>query len=239
MSKLISKDDFIKLFDNYDITISDSDYSRFEAYADLLCEWNEKINLTAITDPEGISIKHFFDSVYPFTLFEVKENATVIDVGTGAGFPSCPLKIVRDDIKLTLLDSLNKRINFLAQLSDSLDLGAICIHGRAEELGRSIECREQFDIATARAVANLSDLCEYCLPFVKVGGYFVALKGSEGNDELKEAKNAIKILGGKVEEVFDYELPTGDGRTLILIRKVSETPEKYPRNKGQMKKKKL
>jgi len=124
MSKLISKDDFIKLFDNYDITISDSDYSRFEAYADLLCEWNEKINLTAITDPEGISIKHFFDSVYPFTLFEVKENATVIDVGTGAGFPSCPLKIVRDDIKLTLLDSLNKRINFLAQLSDSLDLGA-------------------------------------------------------------------------------------------------------------------
>ena len=104
MSKLISKDDFIKLFDNYDITISDSDYSRFEAYADLLCEWNEKINLTAITDPEGISIKHFFDSVYPFTLFEVKENATVIDVGTGAGFPSCPLKIVRDDIKLTLLE---------------------------------------------------------------------------------------------------------------------------------------
>ena len=216
MSKLISKDDFIKLFDNYDITISDSDYSRFEAYADLLCEWNEKINLTAITDPEGISIKHFFDSVYPFTLFEVK-----------------------DDIKLTLLDSLNKRINFLAQLSDSLDLGATCIHGRAEELGRSMECREQFDIATARAVANLSDLCEYCLPFVKVGGYFVALKGSGGNDELKEAKNAIKILGGKVEEVFDYELPTGDGRTLILIRKVSETPEKYPRNKGQMKKKKL
>lgn len=114
-----------------------------------------------------------------------------------------------------------------------------CIHGRAEELGRSMECREQFDIATARAVANLSDLCEYCLPFVKVGGYFVALKGSGGNDELKEAKNAIKILGGKVEEVFDYELPTGDGRTLILIRKVSETPEKYPRNKGQMKKKKL
>ena len=212
MSKLISKDDFIKLFDNYDITISYSDYSRFEAYADLLCEWNEKINLTAITDPEGISIKHFFDSVYPFTLFEVKENATVIDVGTGAGFPSCPLKI---------------------------DLGATCIHGRAEELGRSMECREQFDIATARAVANLSDLCEYCLPFVKVGGYFAALKGSGGNDELKEAKNAIKILGGKVEEVFDYELPTGDGRTLILIRKVSETPEKYPRNKGQMKKKKL
>ena len=126
MSKLISKDDFIKLFDNYDITISDSDYSRFEAYADLL--------------------------------------------------PSCPLKIVRDDIKLTLLDSLNKRINFLAQLSDSLDLGATCIHGRAEELGRSMECREQFDIATARAVANLSDLCEYCLPFVKVGGYFVLYK---------------------------------------------------------------
>ena len=239
MAYLISAEKFKELFGEYKIDISDADYSRFETYAELLCEWNEKINLTAITDPEGIAVKHFFDSVYPFTLFEVKENAKVIDVGTGAGFPSCPLKIVRDDIRLTLLDSLNKRINFLAQLSDSLGLGATCVHGRAEELGRTPECREQYDIATARAVANLSELCEYCLPFVKIGGYFAALKGSSGNDELKEAKNAIKILGGKVEEVFDYELPTGDGRTLILIRKVSETPEKYPRNKGQMKKKKL
>lgn len=237
--KLVSFEEFSELFGGGKIEINEKQYEKFSLYAELLCEWNEKINLTAITDPEGIAVKHFFDSVYPFTLFEVAEGAKIIDVGTGAGFPSCPLKIMRDDVKITLLDSLNKRINFLGQLSDRLELGATCIHGRAEELGRNGECREQFDIATARAVANLTELCEYCLPFVKVGGYFAALKGSSGEEELKEAKSAVKVLGGKVEEMFEYELPTGDGRTLILIKKTGNTPEKYPRNKGQMKKKKL
>lgn len=218
---------------------TDLQKEKLDKYAQMLVEWNDKINLTAITDYDEIQIKHFYDSIYPFTLFELPENSEIIDVGTGAGFPSCPLKIVRDDLKVTLLDSLNKRIAFLAQLSESLDLGATCIHGRAEELGKNLEYREKFDCATARAVANLSDLCEYCLPFVKVGGVFAALKGSNGEEELKDAKNAIKILGGKTEDFIEYELPNGDKRTLILIRKVSETPDKYPRNAGQMKKKKL
>ena len=218
---------------------TDLQKEKLDKYAQMLVAWNEKINLTAITDYDEIQIKHFYDSIYPFTLFELPENSEIIDVGTGAGFSSCPLKIVRDDLKVTLLDSLNKRIAFLAQLSESLDLGATCIHGRAEELGKNLEYREKFDCATARAVANLSDLCEYCLPFVKVGGVFAALKGSNGEEELKDAKNAIKILGGKTEDFIEYELPNGDKRTLILIRKVSETPDKYPRNAGQMKKKKL
>ena len=218
---------------------TDLQKEKLDKYAQMLVEWNDKINLTAITDYDEIQIKHFYDSIYPFTLFELPENSEIIDVGTGAGFPSCPLKIVRDDLKVTLLDSLNKRMAFLAQLSETLDLGATCIHGRAEELGKNLEYREKFDCATARAVANLSDLCEYCLPFVKVGGVFAALKGSNGEEELKDAKNAIKILGGKTEDFIEYELPNGDKRTLILIRKVSETPDKYPRNAGQMKKKKL
>ena len=236
---ILQKEQFQRIFAQFNMEISDEQYDRLNVYSEMLCTWNEKINLTAITDAEGITVKHFFDSIYPFTLFEPEKGASIIDVGTGAGFPSCPLKIFRDDLKLTLLDSLNKRITFLAQLSENLSLGATCIHGRAEELGRNAEYRESFDYATARAVANLADLCEYCLPFVKVGGYFVALKGSNGEEELKEAKNAIKILGGKAEKTISYNLPAGDERTLILIKKVQPTPEKYPRNKGQMMKKKL
>lgn len=236
---ILSRSETDKIFGEYGLSLSDEQYERLYKYAELLVEWNEKINLTAITDPRGITVKHFFDSIYPFTLFELPENAHIIDVGTGAGFPSCPLKIYRDDIKITLLDSLNKRINFLGQVSESVGLGADCIHGRAEELGRNPQYREKFDCATARAVANLTELCEYCLPFVKTGGVFAALKGSGGEEELQTAENAIKILGGKVEKKTEYELPGGDGRTLIIIKKIRETPEKYPRNKGQMKKKPL
>lgn len=237
---LTDKNSLAELFAKGGLSVTDAQYNTLAAYADLLCEWNEKINLTAITDPEGIAEKHFFDSVFPFLSERlVPENASLIDVGTGAGFPSCPLKIFREDIRLTLLDSLNKRINFLTELSDKLGLGAECIHGRAEELGRDEVYRESFDAATARAVANLSALCEYCLPFVKVGGVFVALKGSDGENELENAKSAIKTLGGKTELCKNYTLPSGDGRCLIVIRKLSHTPEKYPRNKGQMTKKPL
>lgn len=221
------------------IQADDSQLARLDRYAQLLCEWNEKINLTAITDSEGIEEKHFFDSVAPFYMVDLPLGATVIDVGTGAGFPSCPLKIMRSDIKLTLLDSLNKRINFLKLLSDEISLSADCIHASAEEAGRKPELREKFDIATARAVASLPQLCEYCLPFVRVGGAFIALKGSGGEDELKLSKNAISVLGGKVEEVIPYNLPSSDSRTLIVIRKISQTPTKYPRNRGQMTKKPL
>ncbi len=236
---MLSKAETDKIFAAGGMVLSDEQYRQLSRYCELLVERNRSVNLTAITDDEGVAVKHFFDSIYPFTLFELPKGASLIDVGTGAGFPSCPLKVWRDDIKLTLLDSLNKRISFLEELSQSIGLEARCIHGRAEELGKKEGCRESFDIATARAVANMSDLSEYCLPFVKVGGIFAALKGSGGEEELEAAKPAIKLLGGRTEKVINYTLPNGDGRTLIIIRKLTPTPSKYPRNAAQMKKKKL
>lgn len=235
MSRLIGYEQFAELFAKGGMEVGEEMYRRFERYADLLVEWNEKINLTAITDPEGIAEKHFYDSVYPFVLAE-GGFGSMIDVGTGAGFPSVPLMIWQGGFRLTMLDSLNKRINFLNTVADELGLEAECIHGRAEEAGRKAELREQFDAATARAVANLRDLSEYCLPFVKVGGCFYALKGRDGEAELKEAGSAVKILGGEVADVKSYSLPSGDSRVLIVIRKVKPMDRKFPRNAGQMKK---
>lgn len=243
MDKLISYEAMRELFYGGGMELTEEQYRQFSCYAELLCDWNERMNLTAITDPEGIAVKHFYDSVYPFTLLPPKEGSRLIDVGTGAGFPSVPLKIMRRDIELTLLDSLNKRLNFLGEVSSQLGLGAELIHGRAEEQGRFIKAgnplREGFDIATARAVANLRELCEYCLPFIKVGGRFCALKGKTGEEELSEAGNALKTLGGEVELCKKYQLPGGDERVLIVIGKAKSTPQKYPRNAGQMKKKPL
>lgn len=236
---LINQTDFEKLLSQGNMTVSAAQYEKFYDYSKLLVEWNEKINLTAITDPDGIALKHFYDSLYPFTFIDIDQGSSVIDVGTGAGFPSCPLKIIRNDLKLTLLDSLNKRINFLREISNKLSLNADCVHGRAEEFGKKVEYREKYDIACARAVANLSELCEYCLPFVRINGKFIALKGSNGKEELSYSKNAVKILGGELELLKEYTLPNGDRRTLIVIKKITPTPEKYPRNKGQMKKKPL
>ena len=230
---------FKQIFADAGIGITDEQVYRLGMYSEMLVQWNEKINLTAITDAEGISIKHFFDSIYPFSLVDIPKGSSLIDVGTGAGFPSCPVKIWRDDLRLTLVDSLQKRITFLAQLSDSLSLGATCIHSRAEDLGNNAEFREKFDFATARAVANLTDLCEYCLPFVKVGGKFLALKGSDAQEEIRLAKDAVKVLGGKIAQTTEYTLPNGDGRTLVVIDKVSATPDKYPRSSAQIKKKSL
>lgn len=236
---IIEKSKFKDLFSSMEIPVSDKQYDKLYKYAEMLIEWNKMVNLTAILSPEDISQKHFLDSVLPFYLFDVKKDAKIIDVGTGAGFPSCPLKIFRDDIKVTLLDSLNKRINFLKTLSDELDLNAECIHGRAEELAHKENYREQFDMATARAVASLPMLCEYCLPFVKKGGYFIALKGGNSDDEIGASKSAIKELGGKIDKIIDYSLPNGDKRVLIAIKKISQTASKYPRNKGQITKKPL
>ena len=225
-----------ELFSQNGIELDDAQLERLEKYSTLLVEKNKVVNLTAITDDEGVTVKHFFDSIYPFTLFDVTENVSVIDVGTGAGFPSCPLKVFRGDIQLTLLDSLNKRIKFLEELSQLIALDARCIHSRAEDGGRREDLREHFDIATARAVAELEKLCEYCLPFVKVGGLFAALKGSGGEEELEAAKPIIKQLGGKCEKLIKYSLPNGDPRQLILIRKLSATPPKFPRTPAQLKK---
>ncbi len=236
---MIDKKNFTEELEMLGVSVSDRQFGRFDKYAEMLVSYNEKVNLTALTAPEDIAEKHFIDSILPFLHFSLKKNASVIDVGTGAGFPSCPLKIVREDIALTLVDSLNKRVNFLKMLSDELSLDAKCIHARAEELGKDLDYREKFDAATARAVANLPILCEYCMPFVKIGGYFAALKGSRGADEAKEAYTAVKTLGGKLQEVYEYSLPSGDSRTLIVIKKISQTPSKYPRNKGVMTKKPL
>lgn len=219
-----------KWADENEIALDEVQLERFEDYAKILVEWNEKINLTAITEPEEIAVKHFIDSLTVLKAFNIKKNASIIDVGTGAGFPSVPLKIVRDDIQLTMLDSLNKRINFLNQLCDELGIKAETIHSRAEDASRNKPYRESFDIAVSRAVANLPSLCEYCIPFVKKGGSFIAMKGKDGLAELESAKNAISILGGKCKENNDYiTLPDGEKRIIFIIDKVQFTPEKYPR----------
>ena len=223
-----------EIFAKENLTLSDIQIENFKTYAEMLVEWNEKINLTAITDDEGIAEKHFLDSVLPLTKLDVPRGTSLIDVGTGAGFPAIPMKIFREDIEITLLDSLNKRINFLSEVSDKLGLLADCIHSRAEDGGKNPELREKFDIATARAVAPLPVLCEYCLPFVKVGGKFLALKGP--NENAEDAEKAIEILGGKICSTWNYSLPSGDNRRLIVIEKVKETPKKYPRDAGKIKK---
>ncbi len=229
------------IFKESGFELTEKQYEDFLNYSKLLVEWNSRMNLTAILHPTDIVIKHFLDSILPFKYFKYPENSSLIDVGTGAGFPSIPMKIMNRTIDLTMLDSLNKRVNFLNEVANTIGLDAKTIHGRAEDFGNDKMYREQFDIATARAVAPLSVLCEYCLPYVKVGGYFVALKGSNGDDELQYAKNAIRILGGAIEQVENYSLPTkeNDKRTLIVIKKISQTSTKYPRNKSQMTKKPL
>ena len=216
------------------IRLSEEQLSQLELYHKLLSEWNEKINLTAITDDRGVAVKHFADSMTIFNYFDIPQNARVIDVGTGAGFPGLVMKIVRPDIELTLLDSLQKRLNFLRTVLDALHLDATLIHSRAEEGGQDMKLRESYDLAVSRAVAQLNILSEYCLPYVRLSGRFIAFKGSVG-DELQAAKNAIGILGGRIGKTPVFELPMEGGtRTLIEIEKVRPTPDKYPRQYGKI-----
>lgn len=238
MSGAIDKARLSGLFSSRNIPISDAQAEHFAKYAALLVEWNQKINLTAITEPEEIEEKHFLDSCLPFMDIDIPQGASVVDVGTGAGFPGIPLKILRPDIELTLLDSLQKRIVFLETACAAIGADAKAIHGRAEEIGRA-DLRESFDIATARAVARLSVLCEYCLPFVKVGGVFVALKGRDCAEEIRLAYTAIRTMGGEIAKTIEYNLPSGDGRTAVIIIKVKPTPSAYPRSKAKMEKKPL
>ncbi len=218
----------------YGVALDAVQLDRLECYAQMLVEWNERINLTAITQPDEIAVKHFLDSLLLLHAAQPAQGASVIDVGTGAGFPSVPCAVARGDLKLTLLDSLNKRILFLTELCAALEIPARAVHLRAEEGGRKPELRECFDLATARAVANLRELAEYCLPFVKPGGVFAALKGYEVDEELDAAKPAIKELGGRVFGVEKYILPDDSRRSIVLIRKISQTPAKYPRNPGKI-----
>lgn len=215
------------------IELSEKSLNDFETYKKLLLEWNEKINLTAITDEEGIAIKHFADSISVLPLID-KSNVSMIDVGTGAGFPGIPIKIARNDIKVTLLDSLNKRINFLEEVKKELKLDNVeCVHSRAEDGGRNPLYREKFDLCVSRAVARLNVLCEYCMPFVAVGGYFISLKGPDVTEELAEAQKAITLLGGSVEKVVDIAIPNSDiTHSAVVIKKIKPVSKTYPRKAG-------
>ena len=203
---------------------------RLNLYGNLLLEWNEKINLTAITEPEDVLYKHFYDSLLFFKAVKVEKNAKIIDVGTGAGFPGLVLKIARPDINLTLLDGLNKRLIFLADVLEKLNLTAELVHSRAEEGGKNQKYREQFDFSCARAVANLPVLSEYCIPFVKKGGYFVALKGATAKEEAESAQNAYKILGCEKPTIICETLTGNEQRAFVVAKKISQTPTKYPRH---------
>lgn len=205
---------------------------QFLTYYELLISYNQNVNLTAITAPEEVAVKHFLDSVALLGLYELPRGARVVDVGTGAGFPGLPLKLVRPDIDLTLVDALGKRVTFLRMCANTLGLTQVnCLHARAEELGKKAEHREQYDVAVSRAVANLATLSEYCLPLVRVGGTFAALKGPAAPQELSGAKNAIAVLGGgnaciKLAEIADAELK----HAVVLVDKIGHTPPKYPRS---------
>lgn len=216
-------------------------FESFKTYKSLLKEWNEKINITTITDDIEIDIKHFLDSLTPIKTKLFENSKKIIDVGTGGGFPGIPLKIYNQDLNITLLDSLNKRILFLNEVIHRLNLKGInAIHGRAEELSRRKEYREQYDICISRAVASLDTLSEYCLPFVKVGGYFISMKGPDVEEELKLSKSAINTLGGKVSKTEKVKIPLSDiEHTLVIIEKIQQTSTKYPRGGGKPRKKPL
>lgn len=215
-----------------DIVFTEEQLEQFYKYMNLLIEWNEKINLTAIIEPKEIILKHFIDSL---TIIKYMEpNKTLIDIGTGAGFPGIPVKILRKDLKITLLDSLNKRIKFLNEVIEKLSLKNITTtHARIEEYAKNKEYREKFDIATSRAVANLTTLTEYMLPMVKVKGKAICMKGADVDEEMLKSKNSIKILGGKIYKVEEFKLPKSEyKRNLIIIEKTNTTPNKYPRKPG-------
>ncbi len=234
---MISFESGQRIFTDNHLEYSKELHEKLEIYCDFLVEYNKNVNLTAITEPEEVWLKHFADSILLINYIDIPQNASLIDVGTGAGFPSVPIKLYRDDIQLTMLDSLNKRIVFLEKLCERLGIKAGAVHGRAEEYGKKEAFREQFDVATARAVAPMPVLSEYCIPFVKKDGVFAAMKGP--NEDAENAENAVKILGGDGISVYDYLLGKDDRRKIFSVKKISQTPTKYPRNSGQIKNKAL
>lgn len=221
--------------------LTDRQKEQYERYFELLVEWNEKINLTAITDKDEVYLKHFYDSVAPI-LQGLIENQPIrlLDIGAGAGFPSLPMKILFPELDVTIIDSLNKRINFLHLLAEELGLSGVHFyHGRAEDFAQDKAFRAQFDLVTARAVARMQVLSELTIPYLKVGGRLLALKASNAPEELEEAKNALNLLFSKVEDNLQYELPNGDPRYITVVEKKKETPNKYPRKAGMPNKRPL
>lgn len=227
---------FVLELSKHNFELTDKQKQQFKLYFKILIEVNEHVNLTRITEEDEVYLKHFYDSITPLFTFGAvfKDGATLCDVGAGAGFPSIPLKILKPGLKVTIVDSLQKRLNFLKDLISELGLTDVeLVHGRAEDVGQNKLYRERFDIVTARAVARMSVLSEYCLPLVKKGGYFVALKGPKAEDELDDGKKALEVLGGKLIKDEELTLPESEEeRTLVLVQKVKSTPKKYPRQAG-------
>lgn len=225
---------FLSDLEKLRITLSNEQLEQFLIYYEMLVEWNEKMNLTAITDFQDVMKKHFVDSVSLIKAYDVTKSVSIIDVGTGAGFPGLALKIAFPQLRVTLLDSLNKRILFLDAVIDKLNLSDVeTIHGRAEDFAKPGKLREKFDLCVSRAVANLSTLSEYCLPFVKKGGMFISYKSEKISEEFEMAENAISFLGGRVKKQVEFTLPDSDiYRNLFVIEKIKETPKKFPRKAG-------
>ena len=236
---MIDKEDLRKGAESLGLALDETALDHFDRYAEALAETNKHLNLTAITDPEGIVTKHFLDSLSVLSVYSPKRSARCIDIGTGAGFPGSTLLIARPDLQMTLLDGTQKKLHFVEETLQSMGLYAKILHSRAEEAGQRSEYREQFDLATARAVANLRELSEYCLPFVKVGGTFIAMKSQKTEEEIAEAANAIHLLGGRIDTIHTFSLRDAGERTLILIKKVSQTPPKYPRPSAKIAKQPL
>lgn len=226
---MIPQEDFLRLLEEAGLGAYGHLYPALSEYCRLLLDWNTRMNLTAIRDPQGVAVKHFIDSLLPLSQVDIPQGASLVDVGTGAGFPGLPLKLARPDLQLTLLDSLAKRLTFLEAVCTELGVEASRVHLRAEDAGRAPQFREQFDLATSRAVAGLASLTEYCLPLVKVGGRLLALKGSSGHQEAAEAARAVALCGGEITGILEAALPGGDPRTLVVIQKISQTPTAYPR----------
>lgn len=235
ISKELLKENALK----FGVSLNEVALDRFDKYAQLLIEWNEKINLTAITQPDEIVMKHFVDSLALYKYIDIKDDSKIIDVGTGAGFPGVALLIANPKLDVTLLDSTKKKLNVIQNILDEIGLNANIIHARAEEAGKNPQFREQFDIVTARAVSNLRDLSEYCLPFAKIDGIFAPLKSVSASEELKNAKKAISTLGGEYCKTENYTVDECGERSIIIIKKISQTSPKYPRNSSQISKKPL
>jgi len=230
----MNEEQFVQALKEQGIELSEGQLKQFHTYFELLVEWNEKMNLTAITDQPSVYLKHFYDSISATFYMNFDKVQSICDVGAGAGFPSIPIKICFPHLQVTIVDSLNKRIQFLTHLSEQLNLDHVeFVHSRAEDFGQNPKYREQFDLVTARAVARLSVLSELCIPLVKTNGHFVAMKAASGDEEMKDAKKALTVLGAKLVDSYSFLLPIEDSeRSIFIFNKTKNTPKKYPRKPG-------